>query len=186
MSNLTRVAAEVSEAPQAIRMSWEEFGALGEDVRGEHVDGMLVVSPRSTGRHQLAVANVRELLRGFDGVALTEWAWRPDGATREYQPDVMLLARLDTDARFTVDPPVLVVEVTSPSNAVEDRVRTLRDCARCGARNCWILDHGDRCPYAFTLVDGRYEPVHQGAGHVRLTGGDHTGVVVDVPALWVP
>ncbi|GAA0311950.1 hypothetical protein GCM10009528_31830 [Kineococcus aurantiacus] len=165
-------------------MSWEEFGELAEDVRGEYVDGALVVSPRGTARHQLAVANVRELLRGFEGVALSEWAWRPAGAAREYQPDVMLLAGLDPDAHFTEEPPVLVVEVTSPSNAAKDWVRNLRDYARYGAANYWILDHGDRCLYAFTLVEGRYEPAGQGGERVEITGGALAGTVVDVPPLW--
>ena len=33
-------------------MTWQQFEALEDDVRGEYVDGRLLVTPSPSGRHQ--------------------------------------------------------------------------------------------------------------------------------------
>ncbi|WP_432561098.1 Uma2 family endonuclease [Kineococcus sp. SYSU DK003] len=132
-------------------MTWEDFCALGDDVHGEHVGGHLLVIPRGTFEHQNAADDFRAVLQGAGLVTVTEWAWRPPGTQREYQPDVVVLDRTPADPRvnWTGTAPTLVVGVTSPGDASADWVRDVRDDARFGARHHWILDHRDHALHAF-------------------------------------
>lgn len=84
------------ESGRRIPMSRTEFEALGEGVRGEHIDGELVVSPSPTQRHQQMIQALIHrvaavLLAGVE--VISGWGWRvgPD----EFIPDVMVYDATD-------------------------------------------------------------------------------------------
>jgi Uma2 family endonuclease len=132
----------VSAVPveQRIPMSWDEYAALDHDqVRGEYVDGELVVSPLPALPHQRIVNRLWALLdmRCPPGVwVTTNWGWKP-GAD-EFGPDVMVFDQTEETVRYT-GVPHLVVEVPS-SDRGTDLVHKFRKYAAAGAPRYWVVD----------------------------------------------
>ena len=163
------------------RMTWDEYLALGEDVRGEYIDGCLHVTPRPTYEHQQAARRLTDLLETAGLLAVQEWAWKP--GPHEYHPDVVVLpGRPDPSSpnRF-LGVPELVVEVLPPSNVTDDTIRKRRDYARYGCPRYWILGPEQRTLWAFELRGGSYEQVAEITGTGTVPGAPE--VAVDVDAL---
>ena len=98
-------------------MSWSEYQALGDNVRGEYIDGELVVSPSPTARHQNASSNLSVLLKAAspDGVNIHQaWAWKP--GQDEFIPDLIVHDVTDENVRYT-GTPYLCVDICRPTAA---------------------------------------------------------------------
>jgi Uma2 family endonuclease len=157
------MAAEVSETPQAIRMSWEDFLAL--DDKGEYYDGYyLPPDPMTTRRHQRIIVRLQRLLEEAGaGQVVHEWGWRPTLAKRKYSPDLMVI-----DDRYGVEldemdleqywdgPVLLLVEVLSESNKQKDLERNVRDYAQFGCPEYWIIDQYEKTITVHLLRGGEY------------------------------
>jgi Uma2 family endonuclease len=128
--------------------------------RYELLDGVLIVSPRPTPIHQLVGFELGFVLKRAcpdDLRVVPEPAVELDGGT-EFDPDLVVV-HLDevSYANFSV-PPLLVVEVRSPSTAIIDLGRKKAAYERFGVPSYWIvnpdLDHPEVT--VFELRDGRY------------------------------
>ncbi len=110
--------------------------------RYELLDGVLVVSPRPTTVHQFVAMRLAITLDTAcpDGLCvLAEPAAQIDPVT-ELSPDLVVVHLDDVgDAKFTT-PPLLVVEVRSPSTALIDLNRKKAAYQKFGVPSYWLVN----------------------------------------------
>jgi Uma2 family endonuclease len=145
--------------------------------RYELLDGTLVVGPSPNVWHQEAVFTLARLLRDHCPpelhlvVAPFEWRW---GRRTALQPDVLIARREDllaADGKHLSEPPLLAVEVLSPSTERIDRLSKLSVYEEAGVASYWLVDPDQDKPAltALDLVDGRYVEAARLAGAERWT-----------------
>lgn len=100
---------------------------------------------------------------------IAPFEWRGSERTA-LQPDVLVARRTDLLAveggKFLDEPPVLAVEVLSPSSRRIDRLSKLSAYEEAGIASYWLVDPDPEQPsvVAMDLVDGRYVEVGHPVG----------------------
>lgn len=136
--------------------------------RYELLDGVLVVSPRPTTIHQVVARRITSRLEQAcpEGLEVVPEPAVQLSADTGFDPDIVVV-RLEQvgGAKFT-EPPLLAVEVRSPSMALIDLNRKKAAYARFGVASYWIADPDLRRPSltAFRLRGDKYERVAHAAG----------------------
>lgn len=130
---------------QRLRMTWEDYLALPEKPKAEWVDGEVVVSPPVGADHGEAAAELVFLFRThLPGLRVMTEVGLSLPHNRLRAPDVMVVEQRPT-ATWVTEPPVLVVEVLSPSTRREDTIRKTGEYAAGGVGQYWIVDPERRC-----------------------------------------
>jgi Uma2 family endonuclease len=175
------------------QMTLEEFlafvDAAPDGQRYEAVEGRPVMMSAPDLRHQSATvklaialsAGLPDSLRVL--TAPIDWVLREQPKLYVRQPDLVVIpADLLGQTRLTV-PPLLVVEVLSPSTRRTDQVAKRREYARAGAAHYWILDTDLPALEALTLdpATGDYTTTGTAKGADALTLA-HPFTVTIVPA----
>jgi len=151
--------------------------------RYELLDGVLIVSPRPTTIHQFVAMR---LLRVLADACPEDLCVVPEpavelGPQTEFDPDLVVV-RMDQigDAKFT-EPPLLVVEIRSPSTALVDLNRKKAAYERFGVPSYWIVNP-DPPQLGLTVLelrDGRYALIAETSGPFVA---DHPFTVTITPA----
>jgi len=156
--------------------------------RYELLDGVLVVSPRPTPAHQVVAFTLASIL---DRASPPEWQVVPEPAVMvsrdtEFAPDIVVVARDQLSGAKITRPPILAVEVRSPSTALIDLNRKKAAYERFGVPSYWVVIPDQSKPelIAFELRDGRYEEAARVSGDEPFAARRPSGVEV-VPARLV-
>ena len=136
--------------------------------RYELLDGVLVVSPWPTPAHQVVAFTLASIL---DGAAPPEWQVVPEPAVMvsrdtEFSPDIVVVGRDQLSGAKITRPPILAVEVRSPSTALIDLNLKKAAYERFGVPSYWVVIPDQSKPklIAFELRDGRYDEAARVSG----------------------
>jgi Uma2 family endonuclease len=154
----------------------EELDRMPDDGRRyELVDGSLIVSPRPGMPHQVVATRLILVLGNAcpqDLYVVAEPTVQLSADT-EFVPDIVVVGEDQINAARCTSPPILVIEVRSPSTAIIDLNRKKAAYERFGVASYWIVvpDPGSPALIAFDLHDGHYtETAHvTGDGTYRAT-----------------
>ena len=136
--------------------------------RYELVDGVLIVSPAPQLPHQVVLTELIVLLHGACPPGLFVVA-RPGvrmSVDTELIPDLVVIRQDQLAERWVTRPPLLAVEIQSPSTALFDLNTKKAVYERFSIESYWVVvpdaDHPELI--AFELRDGRYQQVARVAG----------------------
>ncbi|GEE00809.1 hypothetical protein nbrc107696_12550 [Gordonia spumicola] len=143
-------------------MSLEQWRALGEDTstRSELQEGVLIVSPSPSPRHQRAIMRLGVDLHAvlpaeYDLIPEVDVVLDSAFPSTVRRPDLVLTRR--ATGPLVARDVVLVVEILSPGTRRVDLVLKRHEYAEAGITNYWIVDVDDRPRLLpLTLVDGEY------------------------------
>jgi Uma2 family endonuclease len=126
--------------------------------RYELLDGALVVSPRPTNPHQEVAMELAVRLRSVcprDLRVIPEPAVQLS-ATTEFAPDIAVIERAQINASKCTVPPLLIVEIRSPSTALIDLGRKKAAYEQFSVPAFWVVDPRVKKPSltVFELADG--------------------------------
>jgi len=160
------MTASRTELPDDRPLTVEDLDLLPDDGnRYELDDGVLVVSPAPALNHQLVLARLTVLLEEARPAEFVVLPGPGVEMTRnQYRIPDLVVARYDSvgfEDKSITSPPVLAVEIASPSTAIYDRNRKKDVYAGFGIASYWIATPSLDKPTvtAFELRRGRYNEV---------------------------
>jgi Uma2 family endonuclease len=131
--------------------------------RYELIDGVLVVSPAPRVQHQVALMELGARLHGAcpPGLLVVPGPGVRMSADTELIPDLVVARQDQVGERRITRPPLLAVEIQSPSTALFDLNTKKAVYERFSIASYWIVIPDVDQPelIAFELRDGRYEQV---------------------------
>lgn len=165
---MTAMTTEVLGLPRGRALTREDLRVMPDDGhRYELIDGVLLVSPAPRIIHQLVSTN---LFRTLDAAV-------PDDCSILYapvdvvlsddsviQPDLLVASRDAFTERDLPGPPLLAVEVLSPSTRGIDLLLKKERLQRAGCPHYWVVDPDEPSITAWTLVDDAYVEVARATG----------------------
>lgn len=159
------------------QLTYADLQALPDDHnRYELIDGELLVSPSPSTAHQRAVGNLYMLLRPACPPDLEAFVAPFDWLVDDHNvfvPDLLVARTRDLTERNLPRPPVLAVEVLSPTTRHRDLGRKRDAYARAGLADYWVVDPLVPSVRMLERVDGTFCEVAHAA--------DDGSVIVERP-----
>lgn len=173
------------------KLDYSDYLATPDDgKRYEIVQGDLYVTPSPTPMHQRVSRRLeRQLEDWFHTRSLGEVFDAPiDLILTNHDvvvPDLLVVSDPSSVSKRGVEgPPLLVVEILSPSTRKQDRGVKARRYAETGVEHYWIVDPDARRIECHRLTDGTYRLCAEAEGDARLAHPAWDGLEIDLAVLW--
>jgi len=153
----------IAALPTHRPLTEDDLAQLPEDGRRyELIDGELLVSPSPGGPHQRVSTNLLLLLArvappGYEAFA-APYDWRVN-RFNVFVPDLMIVPHEAGESKRLEAPPLLAVEILSPSSRQRDVGLKMRAYEAAGLGWYWIIDPEAPGLTVMQLVDGRFRKV---------------------------
>ncbi len=186
--------------PHAAPPTYADLEALPDDVKGEIVDGELLVQPRARSRHQRIASRLAgRLVPAFDfddddggsggWVILIE-----PGIELPRSPEVAPDLAAWRAERFVEPPanrsitttPDWICEILSPTNRRIDLQKKMPFYARVGVEWAWLVDPMAQSIAVKRNVDGRWTDVATFVDDDRMKGEPFAEAEIPLATLWSP
>ncbi|MFA6293721.1 MAG: Uma2 family endonuclease [Victivallales bacterium] len=170
--------------------TWADYRKWPDEERWEVIGGeAYMMSPAPTTRHQSILgALAREFLNYFHNKRCKPFLSPVDVKLSEediVQPDIVVVCD-EKQIREThiKGAPALVIEIVSPSSAMQDRMRKMRLYAEAGVKEYWIVTPHPAMVEIF-LLDGKSYRMHKAFGRDDiLTGGTFKNLKINLKEVF--
>lgn len=167
----------------------DDLDRMPDDTRRyELLDGVLIVSPRPRVLHQKVAF---ELAKVLDGACPPSLLVIPEPAVMlsrytELDPDIAVIHQRQLDDTKLAEPPLLIVEVRSPSTAIIDLNQKKAAYQAFGVPSYWIVNPDRDSPelIVFELGESGYDQIARVTGDSSFPAKKPFGVEI-VPARLV-
>ena len=165
---MTAMATELLGLPRGRPMTRADLDTMPDDGhRYELLDGTLIVSPAPRILHQCVLHELNRVVSDACPAAFRVLFAPVDVVLADdsvLQPDLLVASREDFGERELPGPPLLAIEVLSPSTRSIDLLLKKERLQRAGCPHYWVVDPDEPSITAWTLVDGAYAEVAQATG----------------------
>jgi len=158
--------------------------------RYELIRGELFVTPSPTTVHQRISKRLLALLMAyFEGRSIGEVFHAPTDVILTdrdiFVPDLLVVRDPSHISKRGIEkPPLLVVEILSPSTGRRDRGTKARRYAELGVGHYWIVDPEEKRIECYRLDPDAFRRVIDAQGETTLAHPDWHGLVIDLATLW--
>jgi len=156
----------------------------------ELAEGELHVTPSPSPQHQWICKTLqRQLEAYFEGRGLGRVYNAPTDVVLTkhdvFVPDIVVVTdRAAFTDRAIEGPPLLVVEVLSPSTSQYDRTTKAHRYAALGVEHYWIVDMDMQAIEMYRRCENRYEEVARVRATETYRHPDFEGLTLDTSTLW--
>ncbi|MEI2777320.1 MAG: Uma2 family endonuclease [Tetrasphaera sp.] len=140
--------------------------------RYELIDGALLVTPAPVTKHQRAAMRLGVQLHTSCPPGLEVFAAPFDVVLADdtvLQPDLLVARVSDLHAANLPAPPLLAIEILSPSTRCIDLLLKRARFEAAGCRSYWVIDPDEPSITAWELSDGTYVEAGRARGQETLT-----------------
>jgi len=173
------------------KLDYSDYVAAPDDgKRYEIVQGDLYVTPSPSPVHQRISRRLqRQLEAYFHGRSIGEVFDAPiDLILTKHDvlvPDLLVVSDPNLISKRGIEgPPLLIVEILSPSTRKQDRGVKAQRYAELGVEHYWTVDPEAMRVECHRLVEGAFRLVIEAEENSTLTHPDWDGLEIDLAALW--